>query len=731
MNHSIRAAWRRRGWAAALAATTALMAMAGPGTQTARAAPGTQTARATSAAKTRNTPNLWPTLSPFRRLVVADLQGGTADQTLAATTLEGAYNAQQRPDRLYIEQRPDDSTWLATGALGKKASQTTLASAGKGPGAVLDALLTRYGHLIAGAIVTNASDPDTINLATTMAGIDDAMVATPAQVPMLQADGIPVLYSFANQSFASPTAAYQWEVDNLLPLTNFQDLVLLSPADAGGVRDWAVATDSFVFYLTSTDSSEAPLMQQIITSRPPNTPILGYIANEGPDVAFLSSLGHFLNASDFFDNGSDWAAVSSPRALSQPSPGAVAAEPDTVYVSFEESEGDNAQYTQERMFDLWHDPDFGTVPEGWGLPPGMIDYAPSMIKWFYQNRPGNSELIAGPSGVGYATAETGADLTQFAQLSGAFMRRDDMSTVDYWGSPSALAPYASASGIPSISYAGPLAFSQDGTTAAVGQTSGYTDPAGAVLDTMEQDTLNESAASPGAPVYLEPLVDAWNLDSQDVLAIAQNYTLWAEAQGDHVVFLTPSELAATEQDAANGTGQNLPATNAEAVTGDSLLALPSAGQLTGYVTPIPTGPNLLSNPSGQNGTSGWFSSAGTVSAGSQGGGPALNWVFGQTEDSQEWANTYPAVEGGLQYTFSVQVSGSGQVFLDVWTGSADLQSPAIELTSGWQTLTWTTTLPTGISTSQNGSAPQLEVREDGVGPVNVWIRDATVQQSSS
>jgi GxGYxY sequence motif in domain of unknown function N-terminal/GxGYxYP putative glycoside hydrolase C-terminal domain len=698
----------------------------GLGTPAASAATAASTAKPAS-----STPDLWPTLSPFRHLVTADMQGATADQTLAATTLEGAYNAQQRPDRLYIEQRPADSTWLATGALGSRSGQTPLATSGSGPAAVLDALLADYGPLIKGAVVTNANDPDTINLATTMAGIDDAMVATPAQVPMLQAHGIPVLYTFARQSFSSPTAAYQWEVDNLLPLTNDKDLVLLNPTVAGGIRDEAVATGSFVFFLTSTDSSEAALMQQIITSRASNTPILGYIADEGPDVAYLSSLGHFLNASDFFDNGSDWAAVSSPPGLSQPSPGAVAAQPRTAYVSFVESEGDNAQYVQERMFDLWHEADFGTVPEGWTLPPGMIDYAPSMMQWFYGNRPRSSELMAGPSGVGYATAETGGNLTQFAQLSGAFMRRDGMSTVDYWGSPSALSTYASAAGIPSMSYAGPLAFTQDRTTAAVGQTSGYTDPANSLLDTIEQDTVNEMAASPGAPVYLEPLVDSWNLSTQDVLAVAQSYTRWAQAQGEQVVFLTPGELAATEQDAANGTQKSLPATNAEAVTGDSLLALPSAGQLTGYVNPTPAGPNLVSNPSGQNGTSGWSSSAGILSAGTQGGGPALNWVFGQTQDSQQWASTYPAVQGGLRYTFSVQVSGSGQVFLDVWNGSSDVQSPAIQLGSGWQTLTWTTTLPTGISTTQNGSAPQLQVREDGVGPVNVWIRNATVQQSST
>lgn len=723
---------RRLRIAASLGTLIALPAAAVAGPATASAHAGARPAAIAPASpgsppNAASTPALWPTLAPFHHLVIANVEKASPADVLAATTLEGAYNQLQRPERIYLVQRPTDQAWLTSGAL-RGEQEAGLAIPGSGPDAVLGALLARYGPAIRGAIVTNPGDPDTVNLATTMAGIDDAMVADPGQVPLLQHYGIPVLYSFADQSFASPAAAYQWGASHLLPQATGKDLVLLSPDVTGGLRDYAVATRSFVFFLTSTNGSQAPLMNQIIAARPPATPILGYIANESADVADLSSHGDFLNASDYLDNESDWSATPSPPGLRQPPPQAVRAEAHTVYVSFLVSDGDNAEYVQNRMFGLWHQPDFGTVPEGWTMAPGMVDFAPAMIEWYYRHRPASSEFAAGPSGIGYATAETGANLDTFAQLSGAFMRRDSMSTVDYWGTPGALPGYAARSGIPSISYAGPLAYTQQGATAVLGQTSGYTDPASAVLDTLEQDVVTQMAS--GQPIFLQPLVDAWNLDSRDVLAIAQALTRWGATQGKHLVFLTPSELAATEQAYRGHTGANLPPLNAEAVPGQALLRLPSAGQLQGYVTPTVTGPNLVANPSGASGVTGWYATAGQLSPGSYSGGPALTWTLGQTLASQEWAHTYPAVTDGDRYVFSVQVAGSGQVFLDVWTGAADLQTPAVQLGAGFQTLTWTAAIPAGAPGGQSGAAPQLQVREDGAGPVTVQIRDADVRLAS-
>ncbi len=691
----------------------------------------TMATAATAAARppvSSSTPELWPKLQPFKSMVVANLSGGTSDEQLAATTLEGAYNQLQGTKRLYVVWSSDDQTWLTDNAF-SGVHRTALRGRGSGPAGQLNALLAGYGHAIKGAILINPSDPDTVNLATTMAGIDDAMVADPSQSALLQKYGIPVIYSFAGQTFSSATAAYQWEYTNLFPQTNTHDLVMLNPADYGSLRDYIIATKSFVFYLTSTDSTEEPLMNQIISARPANTPILGYIADEGPDVADLSSLGHFLNASDFLENESDWAAAPSLPSLTQPQPQPVRAGGNTVYVAFLVSDGDNAQYDEHHMFDVWTaGTDLGDVPEGWTTAPGMADFAPGMLGWFYRHLPASSELLPGPSGVGYATAMTGSDLQRFAQLSGGFMRKDSMSTVDYWETPSEIAAYAKASQVPAISVDAPMAYRQYGKTAVIGQTSGYTDPASALLSTIEQDVLSRPTTR---PVFLNPLVDGWNLAPQDILAIGQALASWGKTVGKRFVFTTPSELALTEKAYHHGTGSSLPRLNAQAVSGAALLKLPPAGQLQGYTPPTPSGPNLVSNPSGQDGTTGWTDTTGSLAAGTYQGGPDLNWSVPTTETGQEWVHTYPAVTDGDTYQFSVQVAGSGQVFLDTYTGAVDIQSPAINLTSNYQTLTWTVTIPSDAPGGQSGNAPQLQVREIGIGPVNVHLQNATVQLASS
>ena len=679
----------------------------------------------TSHPATTTTPELWPKLSPFQTLVVAHLTGATSDQQLAATTLEGAYNQLQGTNRLYVVQSADDQTWLTDHVLHGVHWSLLKSQGGMGATGQLNALLADYGADIKGAIVTNSSDPDTINLATTMAGVDDAMVADPSQLPLLQQYGIPVIYSFADQSFATSTAAYQWEYTNLFSQTNPADLVMLNPADYGSLRDYIIATKSFVFYLTSTDSTEEPLMNQIISARPAGTPILGYIADEGPDVADLSSLGDFLNASDFVDNGSDWAAVPSLGRLTQPQPQPVHAQSNTVYVAFLVSDGDNEQYDEHQMFDVWSaGTDLGAVPEGWTTAPGMIDYAPSLLSWFYQHLPADSELLPGPSGVGYATQLTGTDLQHFARLSGGFMRKDSMSTTDFWQTPSEVAAYARASQVPSISVDAPMAYLQEGKTAVVGQTSGYIDPPSTLLSTIEQDVL---AAPTTKPVFLEPLADGWAVTPQDVLAIGQALATWGKTAGKKFVFTTPSELALTEEAHRQGTGSSLPQLNAQAVSGAALLKLPPAGQLQGFTQPTPSGPNLVSNPSGQDGTTGWTYTAGTLAAGTYQGGPDLNWSVPTTESGDQWVHVYPAVTDGDTYQFSVQVAGSGQVYLDVYDGTEDLQSVAVDLTPQYQTLTWTAAIPSDAPGGQSGSAPQLQVREIGIKPVNVYIQDATVQ----
>lgn len=153
-----------------------------------------------------------------------------------------------------------------------------------------------------------------------------------------------------------------------------------------------------------------------------------------------------------------------------------------------------------------------------------------------------------------------------------------------------------------------------------------------------------------------------------------------------------------------------------------------------------TGSNVVTNPSGASGTDGWTTAGGVVSLGNASGGtvaatsyqgdPALHWTNDET-DQQSWVQHYPAVTNGDTYTFSADVAGSGQVYLDVLVGGWDQTTLPVRRTQHDQKLTWTVTIPSDSPTGQKGSAPHFEIREAGASPVSVYIQNASVAQSTA
>ncbi|MCL6454233.1 MAG: hypothetical protein K6T78_11535 [Alicyclobacillus sp.] len=511
---------------------------------------------------------LWITFHPPKQLVVGDIRHARADVQLAAVTLQGAFNQQQRSTRIYLTQTAEDPFWLQH-AVPPTVRVTPVSGAARDPDATLRALLTRYGPEISGAIVTDPANPDTVNLATTLAGIEGAMVISPRLVGLVSGSGMHILHDFRDDHLKGTVATYRWAVDHLLPKTTTKDLVLLDPAIAGCLRDYAMATKSFVCYLTSTRPDERRLLNEIFQHSAANTPVLGYIAHEDADVAELSRHGHFLNASDDLTNASVWASLPGPQRFHQSKPIPLRVDPDTVYVAFIASEGDNAQYVQHRMLQLWQDPKFGAVPTGWTIAPGMICFAPTLMAYFYDHLPKNSELLAGPSGVGYATAETGRDLAAFAQMSGAWMRRGDLYAVDYWGGVNQLDTFARFSHVPVISYYHPLPDRHLAGTVVSGQTSGYIGSADELLQTIERQVANAQGGGGQSqrPIFLEPLLDAWHITPTDEYRIAQQLTEFGQRVGRKFVFTTPSVLALTMRGYEDHRSGSLSAHSAQAVEG--------------------------------------------------------------------------------------------------------------------------------------------------------------------
>jgi hypothetical protein len=716
--------WQRPrylGLAVAAAGMLCLMAVSpGPDASAASRAPAASPGPAPT--------SLWPRFSPPRTVLVANATGLSGEELLTATTLEGVYNAVQRPSRLYLIQQAQDQFWLTQ--LPKSVHVATIPTPASGSAGLLQALLQRFRSVIKGAIVTDPSNSDTNNLATTLAGIDHAIVISPDQESLAASLGIPVLYSFDTAAFTAdtPVETYEWGVQNLLPHTSTKVTIELSGTIYGNIRDYAVATKAFVFYLSAT-TAEEPLMNTIIEHDPVNTPILGYVPDENPDVADLSELGYYLNGSNTVTNESFWTSIPSPRALQQKTrPAPLAAESGTVYVALLVSDGDNISYLQQNLPSTWQGTDLGAVPAGWTIAPAAVYLNPTLLEYYYRNLPADSELDAGPSGIGYASEMSGTDMTQFSELTSEIMAKDDLRTVDTYEPPADLSQYARENSPVGVSKDGPLVYEQSGNTVIYGQTSGYINTIEPLFCTIDQQAATEQSG--GAPLFLEPLINGYDYNGPDMLRIAQSLALAAKSEGLNIVFTTPTELELTMKRYYAGLETGLPAANVQSMTGAQVLAEPSAG------TPFPTGTvqvtgtNLVTNPSGASGTAGWTASGGSVSATTYQGEPALQWTS-DTTNSETWVHYYPDVTNGDTYTFTADVTGSGQVYMDVYTGTTDEMTLPVQLGSTYQKLTWTVTIPSTAPTGQTGNAPQLQIRDVGAGPVSVDISNASVAASTA
>jgi hypothetical protein len=274
-----------------------------------------------------------------------------------------------------------------------------------------------------------------------------------------------------------------YQYNNLLASTS--GLVLAQDfATNGNLRDYLVAGKVFTFGLTDNVNypDEHALYGAILTNSHTAhvTPVLGYIDNEAGDVTFMSGTGgngHFLSASDDYNNGSVWASLPQPASLLQPVPSPLKTFAGTIYVAFAASDGDNASIVEHQNVNRWTNGRFfGAVPMAWTIPIGMIDFAPGILTNFYNFLPGTQEIMSGPSGVGYTIGITGADNTTFTTTTKQFLNQEGISTVTNWAnSTSDLNTFATNVGIPHVLSNSYLAYYTEGTLPTVvdGQGIGY------------------------------------------------------------------------------------------------------------------------------------------------------------------------------------------------------------------------------------------------------------------
>jgi hypothetical protein len=418
----------------------------------------------------------WPTnqaLPHFaapQHLDVADVSSLPGDQQLLFNTLEGLVNRVQ--PRIYLLWAADEGnrTWLDT-------LNTEFGVPFTDRGSTWDTLSTyllgTYGSSISGMIVYDPSVPDSINVATTLAGVDNAVVASPALATTLAAPPFNLkVVDDLRGKFLSRLDAYLWEYQNLWvpqkvthrmlvglppfqsPSVHLADLgainvpfepVYDSGALAGepfaSLRDYSVAAGAMVVWLDHNEPAERVLLEKILSGMPPDSPYLGThpgdVVGEITIVALLSQHSVYEVAADFFNNGSVFGGVRPPVTPAPAPPPAPPLDPKKIYVTFTMSDGDNIQYDQRKLRSEWDNSARGAVPINWTISPLLLDAAPAIFDHYTRSATPNDLFMAGPSGAGYAYPSSWPDKTfpTFTGQTGTYMQQAGITTLDILNAP--------------------------------------------------------------------------------------------------------------------------------------------------------------------------------------------------------------------------------------------------------------------------------------------------------
>ena len=369
---------------------------------------------------------------------VAD-PGGAGTVAHPGSAARSAYPKGARPTALHVLPRaeldPADAVLAATlqGLLARRTGEGIyLELPGLGYAVWLRELADRYGVRLrpatdvwelvdrfrrdAGGYVLY--DRPEVNVATTVAGLTGAVAVEASKQGLAEQHGLRLAADVRGRDDA-------WVRDTYWGRLRHDLVVEQMPELADELRDYAVMAGAYAFYDGNTAFRE-----QIVGALDSDASVIGWGAASGGEDDFVgpnSDAGVRTIAADHARNLSVLSGVRAQHVRQRPA-APLPTGTDKHYVTFLCTDGDNVQWL---LGDFQSDQRWYAAPGrgtglGWGIAPGLIDLAPSVLRWYYDNA-GHDRFTVGPSGAGYLypSRYPRADLDRHtARLAGNMARAD-------------------------------------------------------------------------------------------------------------------------------------------------------------------------------------------------------------------------------------------------------------------------------------------------------------------
>ncbi len=339
---------------------------------------------------------------PAATLQVLDMRQVGPEKRLLLLSLEGLVNRKQ--PRIYSIFDPTDIQWLHWMVKKKWIRGYRICSPA--------ALLKQYAGSYHGAVVFDPNLPATINTATMLASVKNALVAGPQLAHQMH---LTVVADLRHRWHTSVQATL-WAWQTLWPKLSHRVIACTAP-DQLNLRDYLVEKKVFLFWLSgpldgvqpgSNPQAELNLMEKLLGKMPANIPVISYPYDgkdvgigEGPGVTLFAEYGKYLVGSTNCPNLSVHSGIRvAPFHQAHPAPPPL--QYNKIYVAWIMSDGDNLPVLTNGNFpQFWQNPLRGTIPIGWSVSPSAALLIPDIVSYYYQTATPLDQFVGAVSGVGY------------------------------------------------------------------------------------------------------------------------------------------------------------------------------------------------------------------------------------------------------------------------------------------------------------------------------------------
>ncbi len=388
-----------------------------------------------------------PTPDRSNVIDVVDMEKIEPDYQLLYTSLQGIVNAYH--PRIYLmgvngsepQTKSTDKLWLSD-IVPMKPQEISPTQ-----------MLSKYLKYINGLVVWDpAIAVHSQNVATTLSGANKLLPASPSMVDgsQLKKYALPIKRDLRSLRFSDGLQAYKWALQQMKS-NNIN--VTGSPAWIGDIldtstvraalRDWIVATKGFAFELYPEKDGQLEFLTYLLGYFPHTSTIYGYLyyddalyrktgiaENEATSVSTISASNKALVATNTATNLSVYPSF--PATAKRPlwSVTTSTVKPDTTYVAFGVSDGDNVSYNLQRLrATWWDDPNRGHFPMAFSISPWLHKLAPGAFAYYTSTMTDNENLIMGPSGAGYAYPSDMPDLAKYLRTTKSLMEETGLEAI--------------------------------------------------------------------------------------------------------------------------------------------------------------------------------------------------------------------------------------------------------------------------------------------------------------